>query len=527
MIPATRDDYIQQELKERFDHIIKAKSNIVDFVRFMKDSREKDFFFDPVIAHHLAVYEALQGLADDEYDNLMILMPPGAGKSVLCTVQFPLFFWNQNPMMNILCASNTQDLAEEFSRRRRGACLTETFQEVSGFKLTKENLNLLENDTGGTMSAHGVGGAIVGRRSNLNLLDDPVLGSEQAASDSQLEKMMVWYDQDFRSRLVKGGKELIVTTRWSRRDIAGRLIERAEKGEEEWKIVRLPLICDDPENDPVNRKMGEVLWPEEFTDKRVRHAQRDDLIFQTMYQQLPYISDGDWMGESHLHQKSGTPDLSKMRIIIGGDLALTQGGNADYTVFAVCGLHESGQMHVLHIERGRNAPNVSVQVLFKLLEIYPQAQELLLDDDPASKVFKELLLAELKHSPRPIHIVPVMMPMKGLDKESRAVPLRGLFHQDRVIIWKKEWTPVFIKEVMGFPDGVKHDDMVDAVGLVAKRAVKLATFRSKENTYKDPFENTLMTNKTDSRGRAISNLTLAHLHEDNQSKTLSLSRRRI
>lgn len=523
--PRTKDDYEKGVAFDAAGLLLNSKTSFLDFIRYMHSTGEKDFEHLPVRTHHLVIIDTLQRFADGEWDKLMILMPPGAGKSVICTVQFPLWYWIRNPKHNIVVASHTKSLAEEFSRRRRSCVLSPPYQRFD-MALKKESLDLQENEHGGTLACYGVEGSIVGIRSNLNLLDDPIQNSEQAANDEQLDKIMTWIDVDFRSRKVYGAKEMMVTTRWSRRDPAGRYLARIERGEENWKVLRMPLICDDPENDPCGREMGEQLWPEGFDQNYIKNAKRDPMVFQTTYQQLPYIQDGDWLGEDCLVLKKGTPDLSKMRIVIGCDLALTQSGKADYTVFAVCGLHESGYLHVLHVERNRHTPSLSVDTLFKVLERYPQAQELLLDDDPASKVFKELLLSRFQQSKSNVFIAPVMMPMKGLKKEARAINLRSLFHQRRVIIWNKEFAPVLVKELMGFPDGVKHDDQVDAIGLVAKRAIKLSTFRPKENEKKDPYEGTIMRNERDDLGRQISNLTLNALHND-KPQTLSIVRRRI
>lgn len=522
--PLTKAEYERSLALQEVERLVRCRDSLVEFVKYMKTTGEKDFAHDPTLKHHLVIYQELQDFADDVFDNLLLLMPPGAGKSMICSVQFPLWWWIRNLSHNVLAASNTQELANEFSRRRRSCMLTEEYKRF-GVKLTKESVDNQQNDKGGTMSCHGMMSSVVGRRSNLNITDDPIMNSEQAASQTQLEKLMTWYDVDFRSRKVKGAKELIVTTRWARQDPAGILLDRIEKGKEKgWKVIRLPLICDS-EDDPVGRKIGQQLWPGGFDKSYIRNAKRDPLVFQTTYQQLPYIQDGDWVGDECIFIKKGTPDISQMKIVIGCDLALTQGGKADYTVFSVVGIH-SGHFHILDIKRNRNTPSDSVKVLFDLCEQYPQARELLLDDDAASKVFKELILTELRQTRRHIHIAPVMMPMRGLDKESRAVNLRSLFHQRRVSIWQREWTPILVQEIMGFPDGCKHDDMIDALGLVAKRAVKMGNFNNAPAPG-NKVDNALITDREDEYGRRISNMTLDSLYQQTESPKLSIVRRRI
>ena len=52
---------------------------------------------EPPAKHHQFMIGALQGVANGEIKRLMVLMPPGHGKSVYCSVRFPHGIWATTP----------------------------------------------------------------------------------------------------------------------------------------------------------------------------------------------------------------------------------------------------------------------------------------------------------------------------------------------------------------------------------------------------------------------------------------------
>ena len=63
--------------------------------------------------------------------------------------------------------------------------------------------------------------------------------------------------------------------------------------------------------------------------------------------------------------------------------------------------------------------------------------------------------------------------MKNRDKEDRAAPLRSLFIQMRVRILNRPWTELALVELAEFPGG-RHDDIIDAFGVVAKEMHRIS-----------------------------------------------------
>lgn len=154
-----------------------AVENLSSFREYMAPTGSVDFQNAPA-AHHRLIITHLEALERGEIQRLMILAPPGSAKSTYASIQYPLWRLARRPNRNILCASNTQDLAENFNRRRRNVALTPDWMTLAGTKLAADlqGAGHFGTEKQGGIRAAGVGSAIVGFRSHLNVLDDPIRG---------------------------------------------------------------------------------------------------------------------------------------------------------------------------------------------------------------------------------------------------------------------------------------------------------------------------------------------------------------
>jgi predicted phage terminase large subunit-like protein len=86
------------------------------------------------------------------------------------------------------------------------------------------------------------------------------------------------------TRLHNDSKVIIIMTRWHEVDLAGRLLKE-EPGE--WEVVSFPAIKDEVNAiDP--RKLGEALWPQRHSLKRLRKKEKKSAwVFTALYQQRP------------------------------------------------------------------------------------------------------------------------------------------------------------------------------------------------------------------------------------------------
>ena len=510
------DTAVIEELLARGQAIASMKS----FGDYMRSTGELDFKFPPV-SHHLLLISALTSLIEGDWRRLLIIMPPGGAKSTYCSIQFALWYLAKFPDHHMLCASNTETLAENFNRRRRNACLSKEWQAISGTSLSKDQAGVGKFATleGGSCTAAGVGTGILGVRSNLNILDDPILNFDQANSMTQMQKHWDWYQSDFRSRLVPTGKELIVTTRFSRADIPGKILDLIKKGEEkDWHVIRIPMEADQV-NDPLGRELGERLWPEWFTEDQVNVNKRDTQRWMGMYQQIPMDEAGVWVGPENIEYVDSLPQ--QLTIVCGVDIALTIGGG-DYTVFAVCGIDENRDLFIIDIVRQQVDVDATCETFFALMDMY-DITYFYIDDDNSSKMLKLLLIEKCRNRDRivPLHV----MPTKGRDKEVRAATLRGLFMQRRVkILESGKWKNTLVAELMDFP-AADHDDQVDALSLIGRQYNSLPI---PTNIKRKPPKIDFFLQHDKETGAMKTTVTLDQIIKENdRGGILSIARRRI
>jgi predicted phage terminase large subunit-like protein len=491
----------------------RALESMVGFRDYMASTGAADFQHAPA-RHHLLMIRELERLERGESQRLLILAPPGSAKSTYCSIQYPLWRLARRPSENILCAGNTQDLAEQFNRRRRNVALSAEWHTLAEVKLAADlqGAGHFGTEREGGIRAAGVSSAVVGFRSTLNVLDDPIRGIEEALSRTTLDKQWEWFNSEFRTRLVPDGKELIVSTRWARNDIAGRILALIGEGKEHWSVLRLPMVADS-DHDALGRQPGDILWPEYFTPDHVERKQQNVLLWSTQFQQVPLDNSGSWIGAEHIEYVDGPTE--ELQPIIAVDLALSV-GKGDWTVFVVAGVDSKRRLHILDVLRARTSPEESARNLYDLCERYRPA-EVLIDNDNASKVFSRLVMAigqATGRSPPPI----LPQPMRGRDKETRAAAIRGLFLAGTVRVCRRGWNAALHHELVSFPSG-DHDDQIDALGLIGRRYPSMSRpiFDGQNE------DGQVETGHPDAAGRSYTGANLQNMFEDRER---SLRRKR-
>ena len=454
-----------------------ALNDIESFRAYMARSYHNDFIEKPA-KHHQVLQEALMRLMyDDDLDGLMIEMPPGSAKSVYSSVQFACMWLAKYPDSGIIAISNTTSLAEGFSRRRREACLTKEWSQLAQAYLPKDHQSLGEFGTNkqGFMIAAGMGSSVSGRRCRLLIIDDPITGVEQAMAMGQLEKQWNSYKFEYRNRIIPGGKQLIISTRWSQFDIIGMITKEIEKGEEQrrWEKLTIPMEAVSVD-DPVGRKPGERLWPEWFTQTMVEENKKDPLLWSALYQQVPIDSAGSWVPKEHIHIAEKVPE--NVTLLTAMDLALTVSGG-DYTVIVTAALSDERKLYIIDVSREQVAQPETMKRLAMTNEAH-RPSVVLIDDDNASKVFVEAAHDYVRlHKTSNIPLY--KMKTAGKDKELRAAAIRGMFLSDRVYMLDRPWVAEVMKEISSFPPKSRndHDDIIDCLSLLGRYLGKSSTPR--------------------------------------------------
>jgi predicted phage terminase large subunit-like protein len=452
-----------------------AKGHLVEYIRYMRPAILPDFQHEPAAHHEViaGVLTEMAGLIGDagaDHAQTAISLPPGSAKSFYGSITWPTYLLAKNPSWKILCVSAGESLAEDFARRRRQIMLSPYWESLAGTSLMPDSrsLEFMGTKEGGGIYAYGAGSTIQGIRADALVADDLVKGHEMAASLSQLDKLWNWYVSEARERLKPEGIELMIATRWALLDPIGRVLRLTEKKLENWTYLRIPHVADS-EDDLLGRKPGERLWPEYFTVRRMKMAQRNPLFWQTLHQQNPAVSEFAWCPLDHIHIKKRKDCPERLSIYIGCDIALKL-GQGDYTVFAIVGIDQEKHFYLLDLYREQCDPNEAAKVFLRLCEEW-EPRYSWIENDNQSVMWGGIvdLLAKERQVPNKL----LLSKMKNREKEERAAKLRNLFLQDRVVFAEGAWNEMAIREVGEFPGG-RNDDIIDAMAVVAKELHRLS-----------------------------------------------------
>ena len=427
-------------------------------------------------AHHRVVCDAITSMMlDDDADILVLLMPPGSGKSSYANQAALAWQMARAPESRNLLVSNTAELAERWGRRLRGVMGDTAWQALSGTSLDPESqaASRFGTSRGGEFMATGAGSAILGLRvDGLCVIDDPHRSMADAASEGQSAAMHDWFASDLMTRLTPTGKVVLIQQRLAWNDLAGYVMRKygGIDSPKRLKVVTLRMVAEAGEEDPLGRLPGDRLWPEYFTDAMVEDAKLDPVKWQTLYQQHPVVGTNEFCSRSMLEIVGQVPPLGTLRVIEASDFALGENGTkGDFTAHVVAGVDPTGAIFVLDMWRDRQPTLQAVDAMLDKAEAWhPMA--LLADNDNMVRSMKQFIYDRMRARKLGFHLK--FLPTGGRDKRARAAPLEGLLHLRRVKLLSGSWNEDLVRELTEFPVG-KHDDAVDCLSLIARHIVEI------------------------------------------------------
>ena len=166
---------------------------------------------------------------------MIINEPPRHGKSRTAQL-FAMWVFGKRPSEKIITGSYNESLSTTFSRSVRNSIMERkaskdriVYHDIFPATTLKKgssaaNLWTLEGQHISYL-ATSPGGQVTGFGATLMILDDIVKNYEEAMNETVLENHWVWFTNTLLSRLEKGGKLIIIATRWNTKDLSGRAIE--------------------------------------------------------------------------------------------------------------------------------------------------------------------------------------------------------------------------------------------------------------------------------------------------------------
>lgn len=419
--------------------------------------------------HHKIMARAFERVLRGECKRLLIHMPPRHTKSEFASYLLPAWFFGNKPGGKVIQCSNTGELATGFGRKVRNLVGSEAYQAVFrgvGLQADNKASGRWSTTGGGEYFAIGVGGTVTGKGADLLIIDDPHSEQEAAlaaGNPAVFDSVHEWYTSGPRQRLQPGGAIIVVMTRWSKRDLAGRIMQASieRDGVDEWEVIELPALLPS----------GEPLWPG-FWSKKELEALRAELPltkWQAQYQQQPTSEEGailkrDWWKR---WSRSTPPDCEF--VMICADTAFTKNSRSDYSAFSVWGVFSREN------DEGQRVPQLmllnAIKERMEFPELKKRAKELYAEWRPDAFVIEAKasglpLVHELRQAGIPVSDY---TPTRASgDKVVRANSVSDILASG--VVWAPEtrWADELIEDCAAFPSG-EHDDMVDTVVMALMR----------------------------------------------------------
>ena len=412
-------------------------------------------------SHHKQVAKQFEKLAVNRGSRIIVNMPPRHTKSEFASYLLPAWLIGKNPALKIIQTTHTAELAVRFGRKVRNLMEMKEYQDVFPdveLKADSKAAGRWETEQGGEYYAAGVGGAITGRGADLLIIDDP--HSEQdALSETAMENAYEWYTSGPRQRLQPGGSIVVVMTRWSLKDLTGKLIkaQASDVMSDQWDIVEFPAILPS----------DNVLWPEFWKKEELLKVKASLSVgkWNAQWQQNPTAEEGaiikkEWW---NVWEKEAVPPVDY--IMQSYDTAFSKKETADYSAITTWGIfqpEEGGSDHIILLDAQRGRWN------------FPELKDTALQEynywEP------DMVIVEAKATGTPLTDelrnmgIPVVnyTPSKGKDKHTRMHMVAPIFESGKVWAPEKKFAEDLIEECAAFPHG-EHDDYCDSMSMALIR----------------------------------------------------------
>ncbi|MGE0399935.1 MAG: phage terminase large subunit [Kofleriaceae bacterium] len=446
---------------------------------------------------------ALVSVAKGETDRLIISMPPQEGKSERTTHYGALWLLMQNPSLRLAIVSYADDIAAFHSTKIRNDIIT--------FDGSDENVDLglrlqpgsnaasrwslartTKRPKPGGLIARGIGAALTGRPVDVLLIDDPVKDFRAADSELQSEQSWQWWMSVARPRLRPGAPVILILTRWSEKDLAGRLLAKQADDEQSgaehfdrWTVVNIPAQAQhDPakgETDPLGREPGEFMISARGRSQAQWQATKvatEPRAWTALYQGRPSPDIGNvWQrpwwrrfdAAMHSVAEGGTGAFRVKcdELIASWDMTFKETAGTDYVVGQVWA-RRGADVYLLDQVRRRMSFTETVAAVEAQKRRWPQLSAVLIED----KANGPAVIAQLRSKiPGLIAVEP------DGSKFARANAVSPFVQAGNVWLPTKEVALMvdagfdpeeLIDEAAAFPNGA-HDDTVDATSQALSR----------------------------------------------------------
>ena len=441
---------------------LKCRTEFITYAKFITREVSNSGIFSPYDVHRL-ICDWVQKICDGdpEYKRSAISLPPRTGKSLLISKLLPSFQLGRSPTSQAILASYALKLTHENSRAILDFVTSEAFKWLfpeCTIRRSDCNLKVIRSQQGGIIMSASSGAGVTGfgfgtissdDLPGIGILDDVI---EDGNSPQVLDTTWGWVSQQFGTRMLPNFALMSVGTRFHKNDIIGRQIE---SDPDAWRVLNVPALCIDAENDPLGREeLDESHWPEFFPKEVLESVRKQDSkTFNTLYQGRPEGEDGSIFKDFWFEQHDKNRENYEY-VFATADTALKKEEINDPSVICIFGVvKKTRKLHLLHVYKEK----MEFPELLKAMPLWLKTwrvRSLYIESRASGLPLIQMLRKELK--------TPVKEVIPTKDKILRANEVAPVAEERRVSIYENiPSLAELMSELCGFPYS-KHDDFVDS-----------------------------------------------------------------
>lgn len=417
---------------------------------------------------HKRIIKALMRIVLKEQKNLLIEMPPRAGKSEIIDY-FLCWTYTINPNCNNIITCYSDKLVGKFSKKMKEIVNTELYQKIFKLKISEDtkSAGLWKIKDGGETRATSIEGSITGfgagaidkEFGGVLVIDDPMKAVD-AKSEVMRQNVIDLFENTLKSRRnnLEETPIIVIMQRLHKQDLAGYLENEIKAGrldKKKWLIIKAKALQDD----------GTSFWEEKYPAKALEEMRRSQpYTFNSQYQQEPINEDTSYFKTEMFEEKEINIEDCDYSYVIA-DTAYKDKQKNDYTVFSCFGVLDK-KLYLTDIFRDKiKAVDIESRVIpfikkntrygFEGCYIEPKGHGIYLNQKLPDENFV---------MPRDTEIDEFFKDRK-LDKVERANAIMPFFTNNKLYINKNIQQSLkneIVSECINFPEGL-HDDIVDTI----------------------------------------------------------------
>ncbi|MCK9435600.1 MAG: phage terminase large subunit [Synergistaceae bacterium] len=372
----------------------------------------------------------------------------------------PMWFLECFPQKKVILTTYDSDLSKHFGMRVRDAFL-QNERVLGRIKHDSKEKSWWSTIEGGGMLSASFGESITGKGMHLGIIDDPLKNWKEAQSPSVNQAHRDWFESTFYTRLEPGASIVVVSTRWTKKDLVGWLISEHS---DDWIEIRLPAIAE--ENDILGREPGEALCPERYPVERLLGPNLDGgdgsvkkavgaQKWPGLFQQTPTELEGGLFKRTWWRRWTMLPSYPEDQLI-SMDCSFM---NLDDSSFVVMQwIIRKGENYYIGDQVRARMDFVETKAAFKdFCRKHPTAHEKLIE----GKANGPAIISELKN------VIGGIRKWTPKGKEAQAIAISPYAESGNILLPDSDiddtsWVGEFINELADFPKGA-NDDQVDTL----------------------------------------------------------------